>query len=73
MSNFWKGDPRQIYTRFSFTCPECGQHVKKSSPVVYFPQSKSAKCRKCGDFDLRQVDSDKWDEMVYQSWYPKQI
>lgn len=61
----YKGDPRIIHTKFSFTCNDCGSFVRKGEQIVYFPQSKSAKCFKCGEKDYRSFLSSAMDEDIY--------
>jgi len=65
----YKDDPRWIKARFNSACP-CGNIIRKCEDAFYYPRTKTALCKKCGDaaeldFNLAVQDEDFYNSQIH--------
>ena len=65
-------NPRIITAKFDSNCAECNNQVSKGDKVLYYRESGKGHvlCVSCTEKYNRRIESDNFDEMVYESWYP---
>lgn len=51
--NHYKGDPRQITSRFKSTCHTCGKPIRIGEEIIYWPNGKLAGHLECDMNDFR--------------------
>lgn len=61
----YKGDPRAITARFSSTCKKCGKVIRKGETLYYWPNTKDAFCKTCGEPEYDRFVSAAVDEDLY--------
>ena len=66
MRRYHNSLPRWIDARFASTC-SCGHKIQKGESILYMPQSKTAKCKSCGEQEERDRDARAFDEVVADS------
>lgn len=68
MTNY-KGDPKQMTSRFESTCHICGKKISKGEQIIYWPSSREAGHLKCDETDYRQSLQSFEDEDRYNGQY----
>ena len=63
----YRGDPRWITARFSSVCG-CGKRINKGEDILYWPSSRTAQCKTCGEPEWQDFLSAAADEDVYNGF-----
>ncbi|MBU2507593.1 MAG: hypothetical protein KJ799_12850 [Bacteroidetes bacterium] len=64
----FKDDPRWIKARFNSIC-SCSQSIKKGDDIFYYPKSKTAICKFCGESASKQFNLEAQDEQFFNSQF----
>lgn len=59
----YRNDPRWLTARFESKC-QCGNVTHKGGDIYYYPLTKTALCKSCGEQATRDFEAAAFDDFV---------
>lgn len=61
-----EGDPRWIpFSKYANDCPGCRERIAAGSRIFYYPMSRTAYCRSCGEQRVAEIEATIRDKDIY--------